>query len=399
VGTDFNGTTHGDNVLVIDLSKMNGVTVDVGKKEVHALAGARLSDIDGATAPFGLAVPTGTVPHTGVSGLCLGGGVGRLSRLHGFTCDNIIRVLLVDANGDIRVVDDESDSELMWGIRGAGSNFGIAIQFTFKAYNVPPVVVGGALLFPPPFAPKVVETVLAETSRNIHDRRLTIGLAVVHPPPAPCPMVAATIDFIGPPDDEVVVKTLSILRGIEGLAMDLVHPMSYLQMQKSLEPLVDLHSGWYGTDLILKASHTTAERILEAVNHRITYETEGGSPHSLYILMSMAFDIPPNPRSSFNIPRSPESILSGGCWWQVGMLAFQSTTEEKVQSERREKAKVFCRKIKHAWPLESQLGVYAPLNNPDEDSAAYFSEDKERLRALKSKLDPNNMFCFNAQFV
>ena len=88
-----------DEGLVIDLSPMKGVYVDVNKKTARVQAGCTLGDVDHATHAFGMALPTGIMSTTGISGLTLGGGLGHLTRKCGLTIDNLLEADVVLADG------------------------------------------------------------------------------------------------------------------------------------------------------------------------------------------------------------------------------------------------------------------------------------------------------------
>jgi FAD/FMN-containing dehydrogenase len=147
-GHSMGGFSTCDDGIVIDLSAMRGVTVDPETRTARVLGGSLLGDLDREAQRFGLACPVGVVSHTGVGGLTLGGGMGRLQRKHGFTIDNLRSVDLLTADGRRVRASEEENPDLFWGIRGAGPNFGIVTSFEFALHPVRPDVVQGWAAYP-----------------------------------------------------------------------------------------------------------------------------------------------------------------------------------------------------------------------------------------------------------
>jgi FAD/FMN-containing dehydrogenase len=147
-GGGHNGAGLGtcDDGLVIDLSPMKGVHVDPVAGTVRVAGGCTWGDVDQATNPFGLAVPTGFISTTGVGGLTLGGGVGYLTRRYGLTIDNLLGVDMVLADGSFITANAEQNSDLFWAVRGGGGNFGVVTSFLFRGCPVS-TVYGGPMFW------------------------------------------------------------------------------------------------------------------------------------------------------------------------------------------------------------------------------------------------------------
>jgi hypothetical protein len=147
-GHSVAGFSTCDGGMVIDLGPICGVVVDPERRVAQVGGGALLSQLDEAGQRFGLACPVGVVGHTGVGGLTLGGGIGRLQRKYGYTIDNLLGVDLVTADGALVHAGPDENSDLFWGLRGAGANYGIATSFRFRMHPVGPTIVHGLLVYP-----------------------------------------------------------------------------------------------------------------------------------------------------------------------------------------------------------------------------------------------------------
>ncbi|OJD32509.1 6-hydroxy-d-nicotine oxidase [Diplodia corticola] len=182
-------STSGDSSitsgLVIDLAKMRRVTVDPDARTITAQGGCTWADVDAAGAPHCLATVGGTVNHTGIGGLTLGGGYGFLSGLHGLTVDNLLAVDLVLASGAFVTASATSHADLFWAARGAGAAFGVATSFTYRAHPVPPAVFMGMLAWPPGFAPALVAFVNATCVASGTDGKTVVHAALMVPPGSP----------------------------------------------------------------------------------------------------------------------------------------------------------------------------------------------------------------------
>jgi FAD/FMN-containing dehydrogenase len=142
------GHSSCDGGLVIDLSAMRGVTVDAERRTARANGGALLGELDVAAQAHGLVCPVGVIGHTGVAGLTLGGGIGRLQRQFGLTIDNLSAVELVTADGRVVRASETEEPELFWGVRGAGWNYGIVTAFEFRLQPFGPLLHRGVRIYP-----------------------------------------------------------------------------------------------------------------------------------------------------------------------------------------------------------------------------------------------------------
>jgi FAD/FMN-containing dehydrogenase len=141
-GHNGGGLGSVDDGVVIDLSPMKNVSVDPGSGTVRVGGGCVWGEVDAATGPHNLAVPTGIISTTGVAGLTLGGGHGYLTRRHGLTIDNLLSARMVLADGSQVTASADENPDLFWAIRGGGGNFGVVTEFTFQAHPLETIVGG-----------------------------------------------------------------------------------------------------------------------------------------------------------------------------------------------------------------------------------------------------------------
>lgn len=162
------GHAMADGALVVDMRDRRAVTVDPVKRTVRVEGGALWEDVDTAAWEHHLAVVGGTFGDTGVGGLTLGGGIGWLSGIAGFTCDNLFRAEVVTAAGE-RIVagGPDGDPELLWALRGGGGNFGVVTSFEFRAID-PGHITAGQIIYPLSAVKQVLRR-LAEVAASAPD--------------------------------------------------------------------------------------------------------------------------------------------------------------------------------------------------------------------------------------
>ncbi len=147
-GHSLPGHSVCESGLMIDLSLMKGVQVDPIRRTALVAPGVLLGQFDREAQAFGLATTAGTVSHTGVAGLTLGGGFGRLARKYGLSIDNLLSADVVTADGKLLKASAQENPDLFWAIRGGGGNFGVVTSFLFQLHPVGPLLFGGNLVYP-----------------------------------------------------------------------------------------------------------------------------------------------------------------------------------------------------------------------------------------------------------
>ena len=176
-GHSIPGLSTCDDGIVIDLSLMRGVDLDGGRQIARVNGGALLGELDDAAQAVGLVCPVGVVSHTGVAGLTLGGGMGRLQRRFGLTIDNLRAVEVVTADGRLVRASEEENADLFWGLRGAGANFGVATAFEFALHPFDGVITHGTVVHPLERLDEVVALFGSAVDSGPDESMLTLHLA------------------------------------------------------------------------------------------------------------------------------------------------------------------------------------------------------------------------------
>jgi len=135
--------------VILDMSRMSNVHVNPTEKKAYVNAGATWRDVDAVLDLYKLATPGGVVHETGVTGLALGGGWGFLSKKYGLTCENILEIEIVVADGSVVICSETSNFDLFWALRGTGAGtLGVVTHFVLKLYDAPKLVYNGILAWP-----------------------------------------------------------------------------------------------------------------------------------------------------------------------------------------------------------------------------------------------------------
>ena len=185
-GHSLSGQSSCDGGLMIDLSPMRDVQIDRARRTARAQAGVLLGELDAKSQMAGLITPLGTASDTGIAGLTLGGGFGRLMRKWGLSCDNLVSCEVVTANGRVLTASETQNPDLFWGLRGGGGNFGIVTAFDYRLHPLAHPVLGGVRLYPFSQARAVFDA-LIELGAKLPDEMSLSGGVTTVPPGTPIP--------------------------------------------------------------------------------------------------------------------------------------------------------------------------------------------------------------------
>jgi FAD/FMN-containing dehydrogenase len=375
-----------DDGLVIDLSRLNEVTVDPEAKRVSVGGGALLRDMDAATQAHGLAVPSGLVGHTGIGGLALGGGMGWLSRKCGLTVDNLLAADIVTADGLVRRATTTENPDLFWAIRGGGGNFGVVTNFEFQAHNVGPVVQFGLFFWG---ADQGTEALRAMRD-VIHDlpRDVNVVVACMNAPPAPfvprehhlTPGYALLVTGFGSAEEHAEVGRA--LRARRTPLFEFVTPMPYVDVQQLLDEANAAGQFYYdkGTDLA-----DLSDDVIAVVTDHMRRRS---SP------MSVALFYPLGGR--FSEVGEDDTAFGGARTPHYSLVIVGAAGDPQILAAERIWVRSFWAALQ---PLASGIGSYVNLMSefePDRVRASYGPAKHERLSRIKAKFDPDNVFHHNA---
>ena len=373
-GHSIPGLSTCDDGIVIDLSRIRGAQVDPERRTARVAGGALLAELDGAAQAHGLVCPVGVVSHTGVAGLTLGGGMGRLQRRFGLTLDNLLSVDLVTADGRLVRASEDENPDLFWGVRGAGPNFGIVTSFDFRLHPLDHAITFGRVVHPIDRARELAGLFreLAETGPD--ELFLSFGLAKE----AGRPVAYITALHCAPV--ERAERDLAVLRAFGPPTSDSIAAMPYLDAQHLNDEAQDWGHRFYMKSAFLPALPD------EAVDLCVEHAT-----------------------------RAPDQSECGFSTWAWGRAISEVSEEEAAFTGRQAAAWLAAEAMWddpgldeqcRAWGREA-LADLAPfasdgryVNDVAEVGAdvartVYGDAKYERLIALKREWDPDNVFRLN----
>ncbi len=374
-GHNVAGRAVTDGGVMIDLAEMKGIAIDPERATATAEGGVIWGELNDAAAEHGLAVTGGAVSGTGIAGYTLGGGLGWLMAKYGLAADNLLSVELVTAEGDVLQVNAASHSDLFWALRGGGGNFGVATSFTYRLHPLR-TIVGGLIAHPIDAAPELLRF-YREAVADASDE-LTVFAGLVHAPDGSGAKLAALVVFHTGDGDEA---------------------------ERDLEPFKT-----WGSPLLVEVGpmpYPVMNTILDAgfpagsLNYWLSSFT-GGLPDELIDLAVERFATVPSAMSSILFEHFHGAVTRVGATetavphrdegWN---LLIPSVWTDAAESE-----------ANIAWSRETfaatrpHFGSGRWLNYLGDDQAedairAAYGPNYERLREVKRRYDPDNVFHLN----
>lgn len=383
-GHNVAGNAVCDKGMMIDLSSMKGIHVDPDSGTARVQPGADWGDLDKETQLYGLVTPGGQVSMTGVAGLTLGGGMGYLRRKWGLSCDNLLSVEVVTADGKVVIANSDKNSDLFWAIRGGGGNFGVVTSFEFQLHKLGPEIYGALTIYPFEDANSVLKN-WRDFALNAPDE-VTIDAYIWGMPPLPevpaemhwMPVVIIAGMYAGPADEGE--KELQPVSEFGTPIEDMSARQPYLAMQSDLDPLFGDGQLYYWKSLF--ANHMSDE----IIDQIVAKAAEKPSKQCLLALRTLGGAM----------ARVNEDETAYGHRDALFNISIDNTWQDPSKTDE---MIAWTRETWEDLRKKTSGGVYVNFAGFGEEeetlTQAVHADNYKRLQQLKTKYDPDNFFCTN----
>lgn len=369
-GHGFWGAAVPEGGLVIDLSELRGVSVDPGSRRSWCSGGATLADLDSATQRHSLAVTGGTISHTGVGGLTLGGGFGWLVHKAGLTVDNLLSAEVVTADGRVLVASADEHPDLFWALRGGGGNFGVVTGFEFRLHEVGPLVYLGLFFWGLEQGTEALQLGREVAASLPRDAGLLLAAGLTAPP---APGFGSAQDH---------ARLIAPIREALPPLFEFVTPLPYVELQRMLDESAPWGIHAYEKGLNLRQLDDEAIAVL---TERLPGKS---SPMSFIPIFSVG--------GAFADVGEQETAFGGsrGTRFVVNVTAI-APNAELLATDRSWARSVWQALAGHANGTAGYVNFMAE-EDPDRVQAAYGPMKYQRLGRIKAHYDPDNVFQMNA---
>ena len=373
-----------DGGLVIDLSDMREVKVAPEARTARAQAGALWGDVDRATQPHGLATPGGEVSVTGIAGLTLGGGVGYLRRKYGLSCDNVLSMDIVTADGQLRRANANENPDLYWALRGGGGNLGVVTEFTYRLHSVGPEVATLSPLYPLSDARRLLHAWrgFTETAPDEATTAFAIWEVPAHPdiPTELSGTPICMLDGVYAGSLDAGEKLFRPLRELGTPLLDLSARAPYVEVQSSFDEFMPDNDLYYWKSLYLD------ELSDEAIEAIVSWGERRPNSRILVIIRHLGG----------TISRVDDQATAYGNRSAQYMLSIDGAWTDPQETEGNI---AWIRAFWDDMQRFSNGGVYLNFPGFGEGGTilwrASYGANYERLVAVKEKYDPANLFRMN----
>jgi FAD/FMN-containing dehydrogenase len=373
-GHNFAGKAVCEGGLMLDFTLMKRITVDPTRRIARAQAGLTLGEFDHETQKYGLATTLGVATTTGISGLTLGGGYGYLAGKYGLACDNLTRAEVVTADGKILECSADENSDLFWGLRGAGANFGVVTELEYRLFPIN-TVLGGVIFHP---LSTDVLRFYDEYSRSAPDELTMIGGALTAPNGAPG--FATVVCYCG--DWVEGEKVLEPLRTFGTPIADVIRPQPYLEMQSLFDPMNPPGRRYYNK--AHNISNVSAGAV-DSILHQMTTAPTRLSGIALQQLHGAAGRVPVSD-SAF-----PHRYDHHVIW--INPMSDDAADDAAMIKWGRESWEALKPYVDRAVYVNALEDILEEGERPVREA---YGANYERLRGLKRTYDPSNLFRQNS---
>jgi FAD/FMN-containing dehydrogenase len=377
-----------NDALVIDLMLMTAVRVDPDKKLVFVQAGANGGDVDHETALHNLICITGSVSHTGFAGVALGGGIGHLSRWLGAVVDSIVSYEMVSATGEVIRIDAAKDSELFWGMRGNGASFGIVTQFVLKLRDMPNngVIRSAPILWGTDKAKEVMTSWMGRITRPERKETETLQFAFLHSPDGD--PVCGVVPLIVGETEAAAQATCDELATYGGGAMvrqDTQLP--YTALQAALDDLLPYGANYWDKGVFINwdpSDNNAVSDIVDTFVQQWNDRPDFASKMSTFLLCMEV-----NGAVGKADPDSTSFAARDGRLWCTAIISWADDDDSKRVASKKW-CNAFVQKLR---PYHVTTYLNNAMPESDSEMLSVFPEaTMNRLRALKARHDPDNVF-------
>jgi FAD/FMN-containing dehydrogenase len=373
-GHSYSGKSTCDGGLQIDLSRMRSVRVDPAARLAYVSGGSLLGELDHEAMALGLVTTAGTVSHTGVGGLTLGAGFGRLARRFGLACDNVRAVDIVTADGRLLHASAQENPDLYWGVRGGGGNFGVVTSFEFALHPMQRQVIGGPLVFPLERARELMPAYAEITAAA--PAELYVDAIMTAPPGGKPGMFVLDTCYSGPADQ--AERAFAPLRKLGTPLADRVAPVDYVALQRRNDRTDPRNEGSYlKSGFIDSFPEEIARTLLAGFEPHPDRGTTVFFQHS-----GGAIGRVPADATAFPHRRATHNMFATVSW----PLTADATPHVQY--------------VKSYWAtLERYTDGYYTNEVADEGQQVIdenYQGNLPRLQQVKNKYDPKNLFRLNA---
>jgi hypothetical protein len=374
-------TLPADGSMLILTSRLKEVRIDPEAHTAWVAAGVKWGQVLEACGPFSLAPLLGSSPDVGAIGYTLGGGMGWLGRKYGLSTDSVNFFELVTPNGQILRASSTENSDLFWGLRGGGGNFGLVTGMEIRLYPITEVY-GGNLIYPLEAAREVFTHYRAWIAEAPDE--LTSSIVIMNFPPLPIfpePLRGQTVVMVrgcycGSLQDGQAL--LDSWRDWKTPMIDDFKRMPFTQVATISNDPVDPMPGLSSSAWLRDLSDETIEILLQ-------YGAAHAGPCPLIVAEVRHVGgavAKADPRASAYGNREATLLLQ-----MIGMTPTPQAHQE---------LKAYVESFKLALSPHLTGGVYINFlegeENQDRSKDAYTPENYRRLQSLKAQYDPDNIF-------